>query len=242
MPNKTIYVADNDLAVFDRAQELAGENLSATIAQALRRYIETEEARTQGFGEITLKVGKSMTYTHKQFLGRELARHRYRDPENGRAFIQTVFQTAKGRFVLYTRARPDGSDWSDWADWVDWASFFDFNFDWDKDWNLRWSWGPESRAEARTSAEERVEARRQAHERAKARREEWRRRRHEEQEARRAARGRGDRPDRADWSDSGEYDMEVYETLDDLQPHISEEFFAQVARAVRGDDVEFLDI
>lgn len=239
MPNKTIYVADNDLAVFDRAQELAGENLSATIAQALRRFIETEEARTQGFGEITLKVGKPMTYTYKQFLGRELARHRYRDPESGRVFAQTVFQTAKGRLVLSTRARPDWSDFGAWSDWSDWASSLDFNFDWDKDWNLHWSWGPEQRAGEGATSEERAQARRQAQEEAKARRDEWRQRRREEREARRAARGRGDWPD---WSDGGDYDMEVYETLDDLKPHISEEFFAQVVRALRGDDVEFLDI
>ena len=34
MPNKTIYVADGDLPLFDRAQELTGGNLSATITRA----------------------------------------------------------------------------------------------------------------------------------------------------------------------------------------------------------------
>jgi hypothetical protein len=33
MPNRTIYVADADLPIFEKAQELAGENLSATIAE-----------------------------------------------------------------------------------------------------------------------------------------------------------------------------------------------------------------
>ncbi|HEX5570821.1 MAG TPA: EXLDI protein, partial [Ktedonobacterales bacterium] len=147
MPNKTIYVADADLPVFDRAQELAGENLSATIAQALRRYIETEEARTQGFGEITLKVGRQMMYTRKQFLGRELARHRSRDAESGQLIVQTVFQTAKGRLVLYTRAQPDWNAWTDfladWGrdfakDWSDWGRDFgrDFARGWDEGWNV----------------------------------------------------------------------------------------------------------
>ncbi len=34
MPNKTIYVSDADLPVFQRAQELTGGNLSAAISKA----------------------------------------------------------------------------------------------------------------------------------------------------------------------------------------------------------------
>ena len=34
VPNKTIYVADTDLPLFQRAQELTGDNLSATIVRA----------------------------------------------------------------------------------------------------------------------------------------------------------------------------------------------------------------
>jgi len=35
MPNKTIYVSDNDLPLFERAPSLAGGNLSAAITQAV---------------------------------------------------------------------------------------------------------------------------------------------------------------------------------------------------------------
>lgn len=257
MPNKTIYVADIDLPVFDRAQELAGENLSATITQALRRFIETEEARTQGFGEITLKVGRQMTYTRKQFLGREVARHRSLDEESSRMIIQTVFQTAKGRLVLYTRATPDwnawASQWSDWGrdfagSWSDWGR--DLARGWDEGWNVDvdvdfGSHSGESReareARARAKAEAKAQAKAEKAE-ARARREEWRERMRQERQA-----GRPGRPDmpRFDWStltEGGEYDMEVYDTLEDLKSHISEEFYAAVAQRLRGDDVEFLDI
>ena len=43
MPNKTIYVSDGDLKLFQRAQELAGGNLSAAISKALRRFVDVEE-------------------------------------------------------------------------------------------------------------------------------------------------------------------------------------------------------
>jgi EXLDI family protein len=57
VPNKTIYVSDGDLPVYQRAQELAGGNLSAAIATALRRYVDLEEAQQEGFDEVTVRVG-----------------------------------------------------------------------------------------------------------------------------------------------------------------------------------------
>src|SRR6185295_17859516 len=73
MPNKTIYVSDTDLPVFERAQELAGENLSSTIVQALRNFVQAYETRAAGFREVVVKVGSEI-YTRKQFRGRLLAK------------------------------------------------------------------------------------------------------------------------------------------------------------------------
>lgn len=122
MPNKTIYVADGDLPICERAQELAGANLSATIVQALRRFVATEDARTQGYTEVSLKVGSQGAFTTKRFLARELARRRTRDQKHHRIETRTVYQTAKGRLVLHTRGAPDWTAWS--ASW---------NWDWDAD-------------------------------------------------------------------------------------------------------------
>ena len=58
MPNKTIYVSDGDLPLYQRAQELAGGNLSAAIADALRRFVDVEEGRREGFDEIIVRVGR----------------------------------------------------------------------------------------------------------------------------------------------------------------------------------------
>jgi EXLDI family protein len=57
VPNKTIYVSDGDLNLYQRAQELAGGNLSAAISSALRRYVAVEEGLREGFDEITVRVG-----------------------------------------------------------------------------------------------------------------------------------------------------------------------------------------
>lgn len=217
MPNKTIYVADADLAVFDRAQALAGENLSATIAQALRRFVAVEEARSRGFDLVTLKVGSNGMYTNKQFLGRELAKQRIRGEQQPgvppSVTTQIVFQTGKGRFVLYVRVMPD---------WTTWAT------SWNRDWDAESEWETDAASDShghghgqgRDSAERRDRARGRQ-----------RQRRHD----------RGGY-DWSNWTSSSDYTMEVYETLEELKPLLSNELYTAAERALRGEDVEFLDI
>jgi len=57
VPNKTIYVSDGDLLLYQRAQELAGGNLSAAIANALRRYVDLEEGLHGGYDDVVVRVG-----------------------------------------------------------------------------------------------------------------------------------------------------------------------------------------
>ena len=57
VPNKTIYVSDGDLKLFQRAQEVAGGNLSAAIASALRRYVDVHEGLREGFDDVVVRVG-----------------------------------------------------------------------------------------------------------------------------------------------------------------------------------------
>jgi EXLDI family protein len=111
MPNKTIYMADADLPIFERAQELAGENLSATIVAALRRFVAAEESQVSGYGEVVVKVGENGLFTQKQFNGRELAKLRLPDSQTGRMTVLTVYETAKGRLALYSRTFTDWSTW-----------------------------------------------------------------------------------------------------------------------------------
>ncbi len=105
MPNRTIYVSEADLPLFERAQQLGG-NLSATIAQALRRYLEAQERKTAGFEEVRVKVGK-IAYVQKRFMGRLLAKGRVEGPHHERSEIYEIYQTMKGNIALYTRNVPN---------------------------------------------------------------------------------------------------------------------------------------
>ncbi|MFC4558417.1 EXLDI protein [Virgibacillus kekensis] len=103
MPNKTIYVPEADLPVFEQAQKLAGSNLSATILEALRRFIKAEEAKSKGFEEIAIRLGENGVYTRKRFMGKELVRTQHIDEEKDKKTEYTLYKTAKERYVLYTK-------------------------------------------------------------------------------------------------------------------------------------------
>jgi EXLDI family protein len=137
MPNRTIYVADADLPIFEKAQKLAGDNLSAAIAQALHYFVEREEAKRSGFEEITVKVGKGRPYLTKQFRGRLLAKRRIRIQNGTRILTLVVYQTAKGRFAIYTK---NTASWSDWSQSSKWSRKSTGDWDWDYDSsNYDWS-------------------------------------------------------------------------------------------------------
>ena len=104
MPNKTIYVSDEDLVLYTRAQELSEGNLSATITTALRRFVEVEEGRQEGYEEITVKVGPGAG-RKVRFTGVLLG-------EWGRSTSKTVevfkvFRSQKGKFVVHIERSPD---------------------------------------------------------------------------------------------------------------------------------------
>jgi EXLDI family protein len=107
VPNKTIYVSDDDLPLFERAQELAGANLSSAIVKALHRYIELEEARLHGLDEITVLVGTSSLHKQKRFMGTRLARWIQKSSKGKGIEILNVYRTAGKRFALHTRTMPD---------------------------------------------------------------------------------------------------------------------------------------
>ncbi|MGY1625003.1 EXLDI protein [Geodermatophilus sp. SYSU D00965] len=104
MPNKTIYVSDADLPVFQRAQELTGGNLSAAISQALRRLVEVEEGRLAGFEEITVGVGVGAKKLQR-FQGVLLAE--WSRTTGGGEERFRVYRTRTGRFAVHL-ARPEG--------------------------------------------------------------------------------------------------------------------------------------
>ena len=101
MPNKTIYVADADLPLFQRAQELVGGNLSQAIVKGLRRLVDVEEGKLEGFDEVTVHVGTGKG-RRQRFLGILLVEWG-RTRKGGGADEFRVYRTRTGKIALYHR-------------------------------------------------------------------------------------------------------------------------------------------
>jgi EXLDI family protein len=104
VPNKTIYVSDGDLPIYQRAQELAGDNLSAAIAAALRRYVDVEEGRRRGFDEIIVRVGPGKG-RKVRFVGVLLGE--WLNTSYSRVETFRVYRGRTGKYVLHIERSPD---------------------------------------------------------------------------------------------------------------------------------------
>ncbi|WP_107653333.1 EXLDI protein [Nocardia suismassiliense] len=113
MPNKTIYVADDDLPLFQRAQELVGGNLSGAVTTALRRFIELEEGRQEGYDEVIVRVGHNGV-RQVRFSGALL--FETNEVTDQRMEHIRVFRSRKGKFVLHAHY----SNWDEYPQSENW--------------------------------------------------------------------------------------------------------------------------
>jgi EXLDI family protein len=105
VPNKTIYVSDGDLALYQRAQELAGGNLSSAIASALRRYVDVEQGRREGFDEIVVRVGSGKQMRKVRFSGVLVGE--WVNSSSSRGEIFRVYRSRTGKFVVHIDRTPE---------------------------------------------------------------------------------------------------------------------------------------
>lgn len=117
--NKTLYIRDEDVQVWERARELAGDKLSPIIVTGLRKFIaekEAEEAKMRGFRRIEVAYNDSNEHDvpkRKAFHGKWIY-----SPDKPLEFTSedgyfsdnyVVAQTAKGNFAFLTwREDPEG--------------------------------------------------------------------------------------------------------------------------------------
>ena len=128
MPNKTIYVKDEDLQIFEEAEKLGGDSLSGIIAEALRRFVATKKAERQGMQEYTLPVGVLRSQGDDdigqiRFVGRKLAEAEVltdqtssRDRDD-RGTDYKIYQTQAGRVLVW---------WKRWTRWEGGSDLLDY--------------------------------------------------------------------------------------------------------------------
>lgn len=132
MPNKTIYVSDNDQELFARAQELAGGSLSQAITTALKRFVEFEEGKLEGFEEIVVQVGVGVG-RKVRFSGQLLVE--WMDTTAYTVETYRVYRSRTGKFVVHTERSPEWKDQSENAEkwsqgWRAWVGNLSANQSW----------------------------------------------------------------------------------------------------------------
>lgn len=104
VPNKTIYVSEGDLSLFDRAQEIAGGNLSGAITSALKRYVEANDAQRDGYDEITVRVGPGKG-RKVRFSGILLGE--WSNSSWSRFEVYRVYRGRTGKYVVHVERTPE---------------------------------------------------------------------------------------------------------------------------------------
>jgi EXLDI family protein len=107
MPNKTIYVSDNDLPLFERAQSLVDGNLSAAIAQALAEYVRSAEVDSlHQYDSFTVSVGPAGSRRKKRFTAVCLARWQHAAGKAGSVEELVAYWTTGERVAVHRRIGP----------------------------------------------------------------------------------------------------------------------------------------
>lgn len=123
MPNKTIYVAESDLPLFERAARLGG-GLSPAVAAAVRAYVQREGSHPMPATDIIeVEVTDGLVTRRQRFRGRKLITLVQR--HDLRRVRYTAYATAKEQFAVYIRDEPDwsrlsaveGAVWEDPRTW-----------------------------------------------------------------------------------------------------------------------------
>ena len=126
MPNKTIYVKDEDVQLFEEAEKLGGDSLSGVIAEALKRFVDAKRAEVQGMQEYTLSVGILCSQgdddTRKvRFVGRLLAEAEVltgqTSSRDDRGTDYKIYQTKAGKVLVW---------WRRWTRWEGGSDFLDY--------------------------------------------------------------------------------------------------------------------
>jgi EXLDI family protein len=144
MPTRTIYVSGAASALYTRAQELAGGNLSQAITEALRGYVEIREAQMVGYDEVDVRVGEMGNYQHKRFIGRQIAQWRGAADETGLQEYLVVYETRRGRYVVHLKRftmpdeRFDYAAAAGEADWRGSSNWYNVDQYLNESWN---AWG-----------------------------------------------------------------------------------------------------
>jgi len=100
MPNKTIYVSQEDESLFEEARQLAGESLSAVIVRALREFVSRQKEKEKSMKEITVLVGPKESTREQRFIGMQVGKWNGVDDNRTWMLEAQVYLTQKKNWAV----------------------------------------------------------------------------------------------------------------------------------------------
>jgi hypothetical protein len=132
--NKTVYLRDEEVPIWEKARELSGDKLSPVILTALRTFIAAKESENTGYERILVEFNDAndhMLPKKNAFYGkwiispndRHVETYESRDQQD----IYFVAETAKGNVVVikYSEGVDNGDHWVSGKKFLVFASFHD---------------------------------------------------------------------------------------------------------------------
>lgn len=101
MPNKTIYVSDQDIELFEEAKTIAGEALSSVISRALKEYVARHQEKEKGMKEIALKVGSAGAEREQRFVGSQRGEWQGFSNDKEWWLSAKIYRTQKDNWAIY---------------------------------------------------------------------------------------------------------------------------------------------
>lgn len=101
MPNKTIYVSEQDASLFEDAKNIAGEALSSVISRALREYVARQQEKDKGMKEISVKIGAQGAEREQRFVGSHVGDWSGFSDDKDWWLSAKVYRTQKNNWAVY---------------------------------------------------------------------------------------------------------------------------------------------
>ncbi len=123
MPNKTIYISASDEPLFDEAQKIGDDALSAVIVRAVKEFVARNQDKQKGMKAITVKVGTAGAEREQRFTGRQAGKWQGTSDDKVWWMEAVIYRTQKGNWAIWltTVAKAElllngARNWMDWAD------------------------------------------------------------------------------------------------------------------------------
>ncbi|NMB53461.1 MAG: EXLDI protein [Leptolinea sp.] len=123
MPNKTIYVSQEDEPLFEEARQIAGESLSAVIVRALREFVFRQNEKEKSMKEITVQVGPKDASREQRFIGTYIGKWQGFDEDKTWMIEAQVYLTHKKNWAVWIKQLSKASLLTNPKEWIKSGAF-----------------------------------------------------------------------------------------------------------------------